>query len=159
MSEKGDRDIDRPILVAIDFSNYSAEALLWAARAARSFGAPLVALHVVHDPGSAPGYYSKAKKHRKHLTRIGEVADEMMAAFLGEMREEHADLPEVEERLVVGLPVNRILQVAEKIDAQLIVMGSRGRTGLTHALLGSKAEKVVQLSPIPVTIVKGRRAG
>ncbi|MGB5535376.1 MAG: universal stress protein, partial [Thiogranum sp.] len=56
--------------------------------------------------------------------------------------------------LVVGLPVNRILEVAKKSDASMIVMGSQGRTGLAHALLGSKAEQVVHLSPIPVTIVK-----
>ena len=55
---------------------------------------------------------------------------------------------------MVGLPVNRILEVAKKSDARMIVMGSQGRTGLKHALLGSKAEQVVHLSPIPVTIVK-----
>jgi nucleotide-binding universal stress UspA family protein len=56
--------------------------------------------------------------------------------------------------LVVGLPVNRILESAEKIHARMIVMGSQGRTGLAHALLGSKAEQVVRLSPAPVMIVK-----
>jgi len=50
--------------------------------------------------------------------------------------------------------VNRILEVAEQNHARMIVMGSQGRTGLKHALLGSKAEQVVHLSPIPVTIVK-----
>jgi len=39
----------------------------------------------------------------------------------------------------------------------MIVMGSQGRTGLAHALLGSKAEQVVRLSPIPVTIVKSNK--
>ena len=53
-----------------------------------------------------------------------------------------------------GIPGSRILEAAESADASLIVMGSRGRTGLPHLLLGSKAERVVQLSPIPVTIVK-----
>ncbi len=58
---------------------------------------------------------------------------------------------------MVGLPITRILEVAEEIGAQLIVMGSHGRTGLPHLLLGSKAEKVAQLSPIPVTIVKNSK--
>jgi len=44
--------------------------------------------------------------------------------------------------------------VADKIDASMIVMGSQGRTGLPHLLLGSKAERIAQLSPVPVTIVK-----
>ena len=56
--------------------------------------------------------------------------------------------------LVVGLPVNRILESAEKINARMIVMGSQGRTGLARAMLGSKAEQVVRLAPIPVMIVK-----
>ena len=60
---------------------------------------------------------------------------------------------------MVGLPVTRILEVATKTEAQMIVMGSQGRTGLSHLLLGSKAEKVAQLAPIPVTIVKTPKAG
>ena len=53
---------------------------------------------------------------------------------------------------------DRILEVAEKSGAQQIVMGSLGRSGLSHLLLGSKAQRVVQLSPIPVTIVKAPHA-
>lgn len=149
----------RPVLVAVDFSAHSEATLLWAAGAARSFGAPLVVLHVVHDPGSVPGYYKHAKKRKKHLVRIEEAAREMMKDFLGRMRSSHPDLGELENRLVVGLPTTRILEVAEEVGAQLIVMGSHGRSGLPHVLLGSKAEKVVQLSQIPVTIVKQRRSG
>ena len=59
------------------------------------------------------------------------------------------------ERVIVkGIPATRILEIAETRHARLIVMGSQGRTGLPHLLLGSKAERVVQMSPIPVTIVK-----
>ena len=49
--------------------------------------------------------------------------------------------------------------MAAKTEAQMIVMGSQGRTGLSHLLLGSKAEKVAQLAPIPVTIVKTPKTG
>ena len=56
--------------------------------------------------------------------------------------------------LVIGLPVNRILEAAEKIDARMIVMGSQGRTGFVQAMLGSKAEQVVRLAARPVMIVK-----
>ncbi len=147
---------DAPILAAIDFSPFSEKALVWAARAARSFGAPLLALHVVHDSAAAPGYYEPAKKHKKHLRRIEDAAAEMMADFLERMRKQHPKLFEgLEHRLVVGLPINRILEVADKTGARMIVMGSQGRTGLPHLLLGSKAERVARLSPIPVTIVKG----
>ncbi|MEM9557917.1 MAG: universal stress protein [Acidobacteriota bacterium] len=144
-----------PILVPVDFSDDAAAALLWAARLARAWRAPLLVLHVVHDPESAPGYYQRSKKHKKHLRRIEEAAAEMMDDFLAQMRSRHGDeLPELDHRLVVGLPVTRILEVAEVSAAQQIVMGSQGRTGLDRLLLGSKAEKVVRLAPVPVTIVK-----
>jgi len=56
--------------------------------------------------------------------------------------------------LVVGTPVTRIVEVAEKKQVDMIIMGSHGRTGLAHLLVGSKVQRVVQLSPIPVTVVK-----
>ena len=57
--------------------------------------------------------------------------------------------------LVIGTPVTRILEIAKKKKASMIILSSHGRTGLSHLLVGSKAERVVQLSPIPVLVVKG----
>ncbi len=144
-----------PILVAVDFSPYSAAALVWAAELAEPLGAPMAVLHVVHEPESAPGYYLRSNK--KHLCRLREAASEMMREFLAEVAEAHPDsslLRNVEPILVPGLPVGRILEVAEDLGARMIVVGSQGRTGMPHVLLGSKAERVAQLSPVPVTIVK-----
>jgi nucleotide-binding universal stress UspA family protein len=59
--------------------------------------------------------------------------------------------------LVVGTPVTRIVEVAEKEKAKMIIVGSHGRTGLANLLVGSKAQRVVQLSPVPVTVVKASR--
>jgi nucleotide-binding universal stress UspA family protein len=81
----------------------------------------------------------------------------MLEKFLQKIRDEHpgqAVLQDASTMLVTGLPVNRILEAAKKTHARMIVMGSQGRTGLAHMMLGSKAEQVVRLSPIPVTIVK-----
>ena len=134
---------NRPVLAAIDFSPYSAQALLWAARTARLLDAPLVALHVVHDPESAPGYYQRSKKRKKHLHRIEEAAQAMMSEFLAQIRRKYPKkLDALESRLVVGLPVTRVLEVADRIDAQLIVVGSQGRTGLDRLMLGSKAQRI-----------------
>jgi nucleotide-binding universal stress UspA family protein len=156
------KNTPRPIMAAVDFSENSAKALAWAAIVAERFDAPLLAVHVVHDPGSAPGYYHQVKKAKKHLQRIEERAEEMMIEFLDGVREEHPELEALatlESELVIGLPVNRILEVAEKRDACQIVLGSRGRTGLPSLLLGSKALKVAQLARVPVTIVKDRPEG
>lgn len=145
-----------PILVPVDFSPHSAAALVWASRMSRRLKIPLRVLHVAHDPESAPGYYVRSKR-KKHLHRIEEAAEEMMAEFLAAVARDNGELEkahELEPLLVTGLPVTRILEMAAKLDASMIVMGSQGRTGLPHLLLGSKAERVAQLSPIPVTIVK-----
>ena len=154
MPKKKNRDGARPVLAAVDFSPHSEAALLWAAGVAHCLRAPLVVLHVVHDLASAPGYYRTKKKG---LRRMEEAAEEMMAEFLGHVRKSHPDLEalaKAQGKLVVGLPITRILEVVEKLDAQLLAVGSQGRTGLPHLLLGSKAERLAQLAPIPVTIVK-----
>ena len=59
--------------------------------------------------------------------------------------------------LVVGTPVSRIIEVAEKRQANMIIVGSHGRTGLSRALIGSKAERLVRLSPIPVIVIKSSK--
>lgn len=148
-------DNDQPILVPVDFSAHSEAALRWAAVAAERYDATLIVLHVVHDPESAPGYYNVAPDDG-NLRQREEAAQEYLETFLERMRihPEIRRVGEMRTRLVTGLPATRILEVAKEERARMIVMGSKGRTGLGHMLLGSKAERVVQLSPIPVTIVK-----
>jgi nucleotide-binding universal stress UspA family protein len=145
-----------PILVPTDFSALSEKALLCAAELARKLGNPLVVLHVVHDPGDAPGYYA-VKGRNKQLRKMEDVASEMLDEFMAKVHKKHpknTTLKKATTMLVVGLPVNRILEAAEQINARMIIMGSQGRTGLVHALLGTKAQQVVGLARMPVTIVK-----
>jgi len=145
-----------PILVPVDFSPDSEAALACAAELSMLFRTPLLVLHVVHDPGDAPGYYA-VKGRNKHLQRLEDVAASMFEEFMQTFAEAHPELTAIktaETSLVTGLPVNRILEIADKSGARMIVMGSQGRTGLARALLGSKAEQVVRLARIPVTIVK-----
>jgi len=153
MTKKGD---SRPILVPVDFSSHSETALTCAAELAETLGSKLIILHVVHDPGDAPGYYS-VKGRDKQLHRMEDVAGEMLEEFFHKMQKKHSGLAALKHAmtmLIVGLPVNRILESAKKTRARMIVMGSQGRTGIARAMLGSKAEQVVRLAPIPVMIVK-----
>ncbi len=144
-----------PILVAVDFSDYSRAALTWACEVATALDAPIVLFHVVHDPAGAPGYYRHDMKDA--MRPMEDVAEKMMRKFLKEMS--HANprnksLKNMKTQLVTGLPVTRILKAADKMNARMIVMGSQGLTGLAHLLIGSKAEQVVRMAKIPVTIVK-----
>ena len=144
------------ILVPVDFSAHSEAALLEAAGYADAMGASLVVLHVVHDPGEMPGYYSKLIK-KKRATRIQDMAGEAFDLFMDEAVPEgdgFASLKEAGRLMVRGLPVTRILEVVEHLEPMMVVMGSQGRTGLKHFVVGSKAAQIVQLCPVPVTIVK-----
>ena len=145
------------LLVAVDFTHFSEEALLFAANLAECTEAKLLVLHVIHDPAEAPGFYAQKGKKKKHLSSMEEAANEMMDEFMKKMREAHpnlAPLTKANQLLVIGTPVTRIIEIAKKKKAKMIFVGSHGRTGLSHLLVGSKAERVVQLSPIPVVVVK-----
>ena len=151
-------DAAAPVLVAIDFSPDSDSAFAWAVDAANAFEAPLLVLHVVHEPATSPGYYSRSVEP---MAELEEVAEQMLAERLEKLRTKcprAEELSELTSRVVVGLPVGRILEVAEQAGAQLIVMGGQGRSGLADALLGSKVERVARLAKIPLTIVRATKA-
>jgi nucleotide-binding universal stress UspA family protein len=161
VSEKGSRkntlqSSRRPILVPVDFSAHSAASIEHAALLAECMQSPIAVLHVVHDPGDAPGYY-QVKGRKKQLRRLEDVAREMLDEVMdnkAKRHPKHVPLGQAKRLLVTGLPVTRILEVAEKLKPSIVVMGSAGRTGLSRMLLGSKAEQVVSDSPYTVTIVK-----
>jgi nucleotide-binding universal stress UspA family protein len=151
-----DKTVPGPILVPVDFSESSEAALLFAVELSRCMHCSLLVLHVVHDPGSMPGYYSRALK-KKQLVRIEDGAAEMLDEFVHRVVKQHPeikDLKRLESMMVKGLPSTRILEVADKTGATMIVMGSKGLTGLKHILMGSVAEHVMHLCRIPVTVVK-----
>ncbi|MGB5200723.1 MAG: universal stress protein [Sedimenticolaceae bacterium] len=146
----------RVILVPVDFSAHSEAALVFASELAETMSASLIVLHVVHDPGEMPGYYASLVK-KKRIDRLEDIAAEVFDDFLTTTIKAHPHrkaLRKAENLMVIGLPVTRILEVVEKVKPSMVVMGSQGRTGLKHLFLGSKAEQVVQLCPVPVTIVK-----
>ena len=150
------RDL-KNLLVPVDFTPYSEEALVFASELANKLKAKLLVLHVIHDPAEAPGFYTRQRKKKRYLETMEEAAEEMMEDFLKKVREANPDQTPIKNAtpiLVVGTPVTRIVEMAEKKQAGMIIIGSHGRTGLSNLLLGSKAGQVVQLSTIPVTVVK-----
>jgi len=144
-----------PILVAVDFSDDSEAALLWAIRHADNMKAGIALLHVVHEPGDQPGFY---KKDDKDLMRpLADIARKMMRKFLksvGKKAPKNKALRRLDSLQVSGVPAKRIVEVAEKLNARLIVVGTQGRSEIASLIIGSTAEQVVRLSPIPVVTVK-----
>ena len=146
----------KPILVPVDFSGHSLAALLKACELAECTRQPIIILHVVHDPAEMPGYYSRVTKKKK-IAHIKDLAQEAFDTFIRDAIEQNPNvklLKEAQTKLVIGLPVNRIVEMIDVTKASMVVMGSQGRTGLKHIMLGSKAEQVVRLCPVPIMIVK-----
>jgi nucleotide-binding universal stress UspA family protein len=148
-------EVAGPVLVAVDLSRDSRAALLWAGRQPPNPEAPVKVLHVLHDPADAPGRYIGAGSDL--ASPMINRAEEMLAEFMSELRDNHPELKrivEAETKVVAGLPAQTIVGEAVRLGASLIVVGSRDQTGPARMMHGSTSQKVTQLSPIPVTVVK-----
>ena len=143
----------RKILVAVDFSPIAREALRAAAELAVASKAELVVAHVWQPP-----VYSFATE----APFPGDIIDDMVRSaekLLAEWTEEAKQLgaPRVGSLFLDGVPWDRLVDTLKR-DAtiDLCVIGTHGRTGLRHVLLGSVAEKVVRHAPCAVLVVRPR---
>lgn len=179
-SAEADESMERPagvfspILVPVDFSPYSMRALEKAAALADSFGASIIALHVITAEVGVQAIAKRLGKsvvvpvgstaHRE-VSDAEDLPDDAIETALDHQREQAyealqaflsprlANYP-LELRVVFGRPFERIVEMAVKEEAALIVMGTHGRTGLAHITLGSIAERVIRLAPCSVLTVK-----
>lgn len=151
------KDIQK-ILVPVDFSDSAVAALQYAIFLAEKFGASIEVFHVydppyyvgdvlVQAPGR-PGMPMSEYIREQATTRL----DEMVERVAGT-----ANVP-VRRRLLAGVPYQAIVKKARDEGFDLIVMGTHGRKGLSHLLMGSVAEQVVRQAPCPVIIVRGGEA-
>jgi universal stress protein A len=134
----------RKILCPIDFSEHSLAALDVALRVARQNDAVLCLLNVAPTPAGEAGFQPVPMDHYPYVEKD-------RRAQLKKLARERIPAAVRSETLVVsGDPAERVLETARGIAADLIVMGTHGRRGLSHIVLGSVAERVVRESPIPV---------
>ncbi len=139
------------ILVAVDFSDSSDNAFQMALSMAKSYSARLIVLHIINEPVDMRGFYVPHISFAELESEIKEGAEKMMESFCNDHL---ADFDNYESLVVSGLPYEGIIDQAEKNSADLIVIGTHGRSGLDHVLFGSTAEKVVRKSHIPVLTVR-----
>ena len=145
----------RLILVPIDFSPHADAVLAWAAHLAEEHGSRVVLLHVYHLPvefQQLEGAYLPPD----FWTTVKSEAQQTLTRYAEGLR---AQQVEVEAVVREGYPASVIVEEAEERGADLIVIGTRGHTGLKHLLLGSIAERVVQKAPCAVLTVKSRAEG
>lgn len=139
----------RHIVVGTDFSPAAASAAAWAASLAWVHGAHLTLVHAVRLPGPAPDFVAPSADFGSSVqeaarARLEEAANELARSGL-----------EVHPRLVEGAPVAALLDVAREIRADLLVVGTRGLSGLPQLLLGSTAARLVEHAECPVLTTHG----
>ena len=146
------------ILVPTDFSATADLALTQARDLAEAFGASLHLLHVFEDPYTAAAYAPEVFATISPEYRDAALAD---AARQLDERLDAAGRKELSGTtdLVVGPPAREIVRFAASHGIDLIVMGTHGRSGLAHLLLGSVAERVVRTAPCAVLTVREPEAG
>ena len=139
----------REILYPTDFSENAAAAWPYALQMAEQLGARILLLHVAPGPYPAPETFLAAEQWAEIFAAQRREAE-------GKLRAQAATAPGVKADVLVtrGVPFLEILRVAAERKADLIVMGTHGRTGVAHALMGSVAEKVVRMAACPVLTVR-----
>lgn len=137
----------RTILHPTDFSDQSQSAFEVASALARDYRAKLVLLHVIPTPRvfAPDGIAVPFSANEQYDAN----------AKIGLMRPIDASI-QVDREVVEGEAATEILRFAESLNADLIVMGTHGSSGLTRLLVGSVAESVMRKSPCPVLTVRGQ---
>jgi len=140
----------KTICCPLDFSDASRAAMEVAAGLAQRFGAKLTLLHAY----PVPGYTFPDGSVVASARMLQELADQA-AKHVGEWRRQAEELgaPTVKAETLVGEPASEILAYARDRGIDLLVLGTHGRTGLEHALMGSIAERVVRRARCPVLTV------
>lgn len=144
--------LDR-ILVPTDFSDFSKPALTYGCAIAARFDAELHLLHVVPDPAmlvpEAAAFSVESMEAQTEVLRV-----ESMKTLNTLPPDGWSDGKPVVREIRVGAAFMEIIDYAREKDIDLIVIGTHGRSGLMHVLMGSVAERIVRKSPCPVLTVK-----
>ena len=143
----------KKILCPTDFSENSEHALKYALALATLSQADLQLFHVVE-----PITYPQSTEFFEPVLDEVELMMKMETAFQQQLEDQvttlKAQYPKIKGKLVTGNTFLEIIQAARDDDVDMIVMGTHGRTGLAHVLIGSVAERVVREAPCPVLTVK-----
>jgi nucleotide-binding universal stress UspA family protein len=141
----------KTILFATDFSENSEYAFDYALAMARKYQSLLAIVHIINEPVDLRGFYVPHISFESLEEEIEEGARKMMEKFC---RMHVSDYENYQTFIVPGIPYDEIIKKAEELKADLIIMGTQGRSGLDHVLFGSTAEKVVRKSPVPVMTIR-----
>jgi nucleotide-binding universal stress UspA family protein len=138
-------------LVPMDFSAHADHALDYAIALAEKLQARLTLLHVIQQIHMGVGDVATALPY----AYIQDIEAGVQVEMEKHLKRVEAAKLEGDIAIVHGVPFQCIIDLAQEKNVDLIVMGTHGRTGLQHVLLGSVAEKIVRLAPCPVLVTRG----
>lgn len=144
----------KKILCAVDFSDHSPKLADYAKTLARCTGAKLLCVYVAPSLSQYVGFHVPPSSIESFVGEIVAGADTSMDAYL----KEHFAGANATGKVLVGYPAEEILNTAEDEGADLIIMGTHGRTGIDRILFGSVAEKIVKSSKCPVLTIRPEAA-
>jgi universal stress protein A len=145
------------ILVPVEYSEHCRRALELAGELAAELGARVEVVHAWDHPKLVPDdltVHTASGEPRSLFELMGENAEREMTEFLAA-----CPMPAgvgLSHHLLNGEPCAAILAAVERLKPDLVVVATHGRSGLRHFLMGSIAEKLVQLSPVPVLCVPAK---
>ena len=140
----------KKILVPIDLSEYSLEAVEYACGLASGSEAQIYLLHVV--PIEQPFAFPVVDQHSE--TTLRDLEEKLLAQLEVFIRRKVCNAKHLVRVIRRGEPSGEIVKFSKDESIDLVVMATHGRTGVGHVLMGSVAEKVVRHSPVPVLTVK-----
>lgn len=139
----------KKIIVPVDFSDHSEYALEAAANLAQKFGAEIIALHMLELSNAIIS--SASDTLSQEAVFYLKLAEQKFSTFLDKPYLENVEVTPIVKHFKVWSEVN---DVANQHDADLIIMGSHGASGIKEVLVGSNTEKVVRHADVPVLVIK-----
>jgi universal stress protein A len=151
----------RKILVATDLTEASTLAVHAAIDLGQRLGALVTVLHVVEPPYEARRWFAPSPTEAQFLrTIVGREKDATLRLMDEQVKAARLDrTSDAAVEIVVreGIPADDIVTAAQALGADMLVVGTHGRRGLQHLILGSVAERIVRTAPCPVLTVRARR--
>lgn len=139
----------KQIMVPLDLSHRANKALKYAIRVAQQFEAEILLVHVVTEMGYEGLVIPSTLQHLQNdlLKQVHEELEKMVKL-------EDQFRIKIKTKVLFGEPAHEISKIAGEEETDLILVSTEGRTGLSHVLVGSTAEKIVRHAPCPVLVVR-----
>ncbi|WP_395808304.1 universal stress protein [Daejeonella sp.] len=142
------------ILIAVDDSSYSEQAVNYGVLLAKNLGSKITLVHVDEIPISSP--YSADPLLNESPAMIPElmhIQEEASKLLLKKIKDQYGDVVEMSTVTKIGRAQDEILFVADDCKADMIILGTHGRTGFDHFISGSVSESVARKAKCPVLII------